>query len=196
MGLFVLLTIAVAVDLGPVARLDHGVARWGYDRTVGHDALITWWSTIAHWGAPWVLRLALVAAAVVQLRHRRYHIAVWLVAVAVVENVVAPAAKYGLSRPRPEWDNPIAVEHSLSYPSGHAAAAGMFATALALLVMVTVRRRDVRMALTTVVVVVAGLVAASRIFLGVHYLTDVVAGLLLGAALALTGWWALVRSGV
>ena len=117
-AVFVLLTVAVAVDFGPISRLDHAVAQWGYDQTFEKDTLVSWWSGVSRWGAPWVLRLALIAAAALQLWRRRMGIAVWLVLVAAVENVVAPVAKYGLSRPRPEWDNPIAVEHSLSYPSG------------------------------------------------------------------------------
>jgi undecaprenyl-diphosphatase len=195
-AVFVLLTIAVAVDFGPSSRLDHAVAQWGYDRTFEKDALVSWWSGVSRWGAPWVLRLALVAAAVVQLWCRRIGLAVWLVLVAAAENVVAPAVKHVLSRPRPEWDNPIAVEHSLSYPSGHSAAAGMFVTAFTLLIVVTVRRKAARRLLVGTVVSIGLLVASSRIFLGVHYLTDVTAGLVLGAAIALLGWWVLVRGAV
>lgn len=193
-AVFVLLTIAVAVDVGPSSRLDHAVAQWGYDRTFEKDSLASWWSGVSRWGAPWVLRLALIAAAALQLWRRRMGIAVWLVLVAAVENVVAPVAKYGLSRPRPEWDNPIAVEHSLSFPSGHSAAAGMFVTAFTLLIMMTVRGKGARGLLIGVVVSIGALVAASRIFLGVHYLTDVAAGLVLGAAITLLGWWVLVRT--
>ena len=190
---FVVLTVAVAVDFGPTSRLDHAVAQWGYDQTFEKDTLVTWWSGVSQWGAPWALRLALVAAAVVQLCRRRLGIAVWLAAVAALENVVAPATKYGLSRPRPEWDSPIAVEHSLSYPSGHSAAAGMFTTAFTLLIVMTVRRRGSRGVLIGVVVSIGALDAVSRICLGVHYLTDVAAGLTLGSAIVLLCWWVLLR---
>lgn len=184
-----LLTWSVALDLPVTSRLDHAVARWGYDRTYEQDMRTSLWGAVSHWGAPWALRLALVAAALAQLWRRRFGLAAWLVCVACLENIVAPVTKYGLSRQRPEWQSPIAVEHSLSYPSGHSAAAGMFITAFALLIVVTVRRQGRQFVLLGVVVLIGALVMASRIFLGVHYLSDVVAGFLLGSVIALLGWW-------
>jgi membrane-associated phospholipid phosphatase len=99
-----------------------------------------------------------------------------------------PGLPYALSRPRPHWRDPITVEHVLSDPSGHATDDGMLITpAVTLLVLVTLpwpgyARPPCRRPWT-----MGFLVAASRIFLGVLYLSDVVAGLILGAALTLLG---------
>jgi undecaprenyl-diphosphatase len=139
-----------------------------------------------------VLRVLLVLTGVVQLFQGRRALGVWLIAVPVAENVVAPFSKYLLNRPRPHWLHPIAVEHSTSYPSGHAAGAGMFACAVALAVLTTVRGAAARWALLIGGVVVALVISVDRIFLGVHYLSDVVGGILLGVAITLAAWLVLL----
>jgi undecaprenyl-diphosphatase len=69
----------------------------------------------------------------------------------------------------------------------------MFVTTVTLLVFTTVSRRPSRWLCVGTVTVTCVLVPASRIFLGVHYLTDVLAGLLLGTAISLSTWSAFVR---
>jgi undecaprenyl-diphosphatase len=73
----------------------------------------------------------------------------------------------------------VAVPHSYSMPSGHATTA--FATAVAIGL---VHRR-----LLAPLLVLASLIAFSRVWLGVHYLTDVVAGAAIGSAVSLILWF-------
>lgn len=188
-----LVTVAAATRWGPASAVDHGVARWAYDRTYGNRSCAQLWLDITHFGQPIVLRLGVVLAAAVQGWLRRWGLAAWLLATAVAENVAAPLSKFVLSRPRPRWYRPITDEHGFGYPSGHATAAAMFLTAVALLVLATVTRLWLRVVLVTAAGVVATLVAASRVFLGVHYLTDVVGGLLLGTAVTLLTWAVFLR---
>ena len=192
-ALLAVLTAGVAFGVPWLVATDQRVADWGYHATYGHPALSTWWIGVARYGQPWVLRLVMVAVAAVLAWRRLWKLAVWLVAVSGTENLVAPSVKYLLSRPRPHWTNPITVEHSLAYPSGHATAAGMFVTAVALLVFVTVRSPILRTVLLTIAVGVWLVVSADRILLGVHYLSDVLAGNLLGSAISLLGWLLLLR---
>lgn len=187
------LTAGVALGVPWLVATDRGVATWGYQLTYGHAGLSTWWIDVARYGQPWVLRLVMVAVALALAWRRLWNLAVWLVGVVVAENVVAPLVKYLLSRPRPHWKSPIAVEHSLSYPSGHATAAGMFVTALILLALVAVRSVTIRAMFLVVAIAVWLVVSADRIFLGVHYLSDVLAGNLLGSAISLLGWLFLLR---
>jgi membrane-associated phospholipid phosphatase len=91
-------------------------------------------------------------------------------------------------RPRPSVVDPavhplVAVPHNGSMPSTHAA--GAFAAALAV-GLVHPRLRWPLLAL-------AALIALSRVWLGVHYPTDVIAGAALGAAIALVLWRASIR---
>lgn len=194
LALFVLLTLGAATGWAPLKYVDHAAGRWAYDQTYGHQLLPHFWLTVSTVGQPWVLRLILVAAAGFHAWRRRWSVAGWLLATAVVELVVAPLAKYLLSRPRPYWKSPITVAGGLGYPSGHAAGAAMFVTTMTLLVLGTVSQRPLRWLYISTVVVIGVLVPASRLFLGVHYLTDVLAGLLLGAALSLLTWCAFVPS--
>ena len=187
------LTVAVATNWHPVATVDQTVARWGYRLTYGSNVRSTWWIDVATYGQPMVLRALLLVGATFLAWRRRWLLAGWLAGVTIAETVLGPLAKYLLNRPRPSWLHPIAIEHTTSYPSGHATAAGMFTTALVLLAVVTMQSTAARLATIGVAVVVGAVVSLDRIFLGVHYLTDVLAGLLLGAAVTLAGWLLLLH---
>lgn len=192
--LFGSLTGALALGASGLGTVDQSVARWGYDLTYGRAGLSAWWRGVAFYGQPTVLRLMMVIVAVfVVARGRRWHLAAWLFTVAVAENIVAPLTKYALNRPRPHWLHPITVEHSLSYPSGHATAAGTFLVAMTLLALTTIASPRGRGLLIAAVVVVYVVISTDRIFLGVHYLSDVIGGNLLGAGISIIGWIALLH---
>jgi undecaprenyl-diphosphatase len=86
-----------------------------------------------------------------------------------------------LQHPRPT-EAIIAIPDSYSFPSGHAVAASALYITLALIAGHGERRQRPRRILVWSGVTVAVLVAWSRVYLGVHYLSDVVGGLLLGGA--------------
>jgi len=90
--------------------------------------------------------------------------------------VVGAALKVGIARARPRLPDPVAHAHGQSFPSGHAlGAAALWAAAAVLLTGWLSRRWTVAVA-AVVPVVVAG----SRVLLGVHFVSDVVAGLVIG----------------
>lgn len=182
------LTAGVAAEWTPLSRLDTTVARRAFDLTAAHPASYDAWLAVSTYGGPTYLRLALVALGVVLLVRRRWRLGLWLLLTAVVESIVAPLSKDLLNRPRPSWPDPLVVERSTSYPSGHSAAAGMFAAATVLLAMAALTTRVVSRLLVGLGVAVGFLVPTSRVFLGVHYLSDVVGGLLLGALVTLLAW--------
>jgi len=98
--------------------------------------------------------------------------------------------KLGFARPRPDLV-PHAVEvYTASFPSGHATAAAVAYLTLGGLLSWSQRRRRVKIYVLTVAVVLTALVGASRVYLGVHWPTDVIAGWCVGAAWAL-GWSAI-----
>jgi membrane-associated phospholipid phosphatase len=189
--LLVVLTLLVGIGAGPLVELDHEVARDAYDATSGHAVRIDFWETVTTWGGPQPMRIVMLAGAVALALSRRWSLAGWLVALVLLEGAVAPAAKLVLGRARPHWTTPITTAGSSSYPSGHAAAAVTAAVAGLLLARRLGRGGLVRTAVPAVALAAAGAVAASRVFLGVHYLSDVVGGALLGTALALASYAAL-----
>lgn len=184
----VALTTALATGSDPVHAADHTVARWGYLLTYRHHLRTGLWTAIATVGQPIILRVIVILTGIFQLCRGRRALGIWLVAVPIAENVIAPLSKHLLNRPRPHWLHPIAVQHSTSYPSGHASGAGMFAAAVTLLALTTARSPATRWGLPIAAIAVALIVSADRIFLGVHYLSDVVGGDLLGIAITVAGW--------
>ena len=86
-----------------------------------------------------------------------------------------------VGRPRPTVSQLDEVSVDTSFPSGHAAAAAAY-SAIAIVVFERTRNIWIRAVTVLVAVVVPVVVAASRMYRGVHYLTDVVGGILLGPA--------------
>ncbi|CAN5161070.1 hypothetical protein BH09ACT10_BH09ACT10_10880 [soil metagenome] len=184
-------TILVGNDVEAVQKVDDSVAQWAFDRTVSTESF-EFWRVVSYVLHPWTLRFALLglAAAAFAMRVRRG--AVWLVLTVVAETIIAPASKFVLDRPRSVWDEPLFTESGYSFPSGHAAAAGMFSTALILITLVMTRRGSLkRRALLLLWIAMAVVGAAGRLFLGVHYLSDVVVGTALGAFITF-GLWLIV----
>jgi diacylglycerol kinase family enzyme len=101
--------------------------------------------------------------------------------------------KHAFGRPRPSWAGDSWWQSGpLSFPSGHAANAGVLAT-VAILLTIAVTMRGLRRRLFIALwVSVAVLVALSRVVLGVHYFSDVLAGLAFGMATTVAFWILLV----
>lgn len=114
-----------------------------------------------------------------------------IVVVAGAGWVTCLATKYLVHQPRPDLND---VPHqllksvsTLSYPSGHVA----FVAALGAALFMAVARRGARVAIVIVFAVLAVVVAAARLYVGVHFLTDTVGGVINGVAGALlfAGLW-------
>lgn len=88
----------------------------------------------------------------------------------------------------------IAIPDSYSFPSGHAVAASALYITLALIAAHGERRQRPKRILIWSGVVVAVFVAWSRVYLGVHYFSDVIGGLLLGGAGSVAASRVLIRA--
>ncbi|WP_285648997.1 phosphatase PAP2 family protein [Actinomycetospora sp. NBRC 106375] len=133
--------------------------------------------------------LAVVAAVVLFARGHRRTAVIWVAGVATGALTIR-LVKLAVERPRPPAATRLAVETTASLPSGHALMAalglGLTAAAVAALAAGSPRARTVRAVALPLAVLGAFVIGASRIYLGVHWTTDVLAGWLLGAALAIT----------
>lgn len=125
---------------------------------------------------------------------RQWRGAVTLALAVAATQLTVPLIKVLIERPRPPGSDALAEAHGYSFPSGHAATAVALYALLALLCAAACRGR-VRGAIALAGAGIALAVGLSRLYLGVHYPTDVVAGWLIGGALALLSWAVASRLG-
>ena len=162
-----------------LAAIDRSVGQWGVDHRRGWsmDALEVYtWIGDTHL----IIPLALVVALVEYVRRPSRWILPFLVVVIAGEVILTNGIKDILDRVRPEF-NPIAETLGPSFPSGHSAGAAAFLGAVALLVS-RGRTAPQRAVIFGVAAGFTAGVACSRVMLGVHWLSDVVAGVLFGWA--------------
>ncbi|MFC8872480.1 phosphatase PAP2 family protein [Streptomyces sp. NPDC057148] len=178
-----LLLALVALDWSPLVGVDDDIAdtthRWAVDEpgiTHAMRILTDWvWDT-------WTMRL-LCAAVVLWLwfRRRDRWTAVWLGTTCLLGSLLQQALKAAVDRARPVWPDPVDSAHYAAFPSGHAMTATFVCGLLVWLLLHYDTTRGVRLtALAVAVVSVVG-VGVTRVWLGVHWATDVVGGWLLGA---------------
>ena len=109
------------------------------------------------------------------------------------------ALKSAFGRPRPSIVPQLAIVDSASFPSGHAMMAAAVYLTLGVVLARTTARWRLRLYYLGVAFAATGLVAFSRVYLGVHYPSDVLAGMAAGALWAIlcdVAAWRLQREGV
>lgn len=159
--------------------IDNSVANWGnrHASTLSTDGL----NVITQLGGTYtVIALCITLAVVETLRTRSMWIVPFVLVVVAGEGIVTATIKQLVDRVRPAL-NPLAATLGPSFPSGHSATAAAFYAAAALL-LGRRRGRPTRAVLTGLAAGIAIAVAASRVLLDVHWLSDVIAGLALGWA--------------
>jgi undecaprenyl-diphosphatase len=173
------------IDSGSaLARWDQSVAGWGADHesSVSVDVL----RVVTDLGGTLLVTIVVIALGAYEWFVRRrpasaLFLGVVLVGIVVVNN----ALKWMIMRDRPDIDQLVGSAGS-SFPSGHTATAAAVWAAIALVLGLQVGRRG-RVVLAAAAIGIACGVAASRALLGVHWLTDVIGGLVVGWA-----WFLLV----
>ncbi len=190
LGLLVVLAIGLGFGLllllvrgrwSPLLNLDRGVAQSLNDLVAPHPAAVEALSVVSRLcGRPFMLWLVAVAVLLLVIR-RRHRLAVYMVVTGVGALLLDPSMKALVGRLRPVVDVPVAAAPGNSFPSGHALGSMVVYGALALVFLAAVppRWRKLFLAVPITVVLAVGL---TRVALGVHYLSDVLAGWLLGAA--------------
>ena len=166
---------------GPLTRLDGDVANRLNGWVHNSPAAVRVLEFISNIGKPITLSVIVIAAVAYLLWRRRIRLALYLVVTAVVGGLIDTAVKILVNRPRPIVDHPIASALGKSFPSGHAMSATVTYGALALVFLPVLPRRWRPVALGGVVLVVLA-IGTSRLFLGVHFVSDVIGGFVLGLA--------------
>ena len=138
-----------------------------------------------------VLGLVTVAALAVLLVYHRWRQAIVFGTAAVGAQVLAEAIKNIVGRPRPAFVERYDLIASSSFPSGHSMMAPAIYFTLAGIIAAGELRPGARVVLMVGSVLLVAAIGVSRVYLGVHWPTDVIAGWALGSAVALVAWVAL-----
>lgn len=136
--------------------------------------------------------LTLITAAVVGflIMDRKRGAALFVLAAVAGGGLLSYLLKIGFDRPRPDLVAHLVDVHTLSFPSGHAMGAAVTYLTLGALIVRTERKRPLKAYVLTVAVTLTLLIGLSRLYLGVHWPTDVLAGWCAGSAWALICWLA------
>ncbi len=177
----------------PLRSLDTGVADslhgWAL-RTPGVVTVLDWVSTVLD---PWVLRLGAAAGVAILIVRGRRLLALWIAVTIVGAGVLGFLLKDLVRRARPDLTDAVAVAPGYSFPSGHALNS-LVAAGVVMLLVAPVVSRSWRFVFWGAGFGLVVLVGFARVGLGVHYLSDVVAGWLVGlgwlvvAAVAFESW--------
>ena len=122
--------------------------------------------------------LTVLLAVTLFVRRQRWA-AVVTVVVMTATALATTGLKTWLGRDRPDWQDSLGLHRNFSFPSGHASSTAAFACVLIMLLVLFVRRANLRRLGITVVVGWWLLVALDRVLLGRHFPTDVIGGSLL-----------------
>lgn len=186
-GLGVLaLTLAVETSWGPLARLDKSINTHWYAFGLEHAGWVEFWKVITDGGGTlFALALWLVIGVVLIRRHRVRDALAITVAIAASQ-LVFRILRLAVDRPRP----PAGFVHvdTPSFPSAHTMAASTGALLFAALLWPTARTLFRRVVVLTVMIAWAALVGVSRVFLCVHWPSDVLAGWLCAVALVVPAY--------
>jgi membrane-associated phospholipid phosphatase len=167
----------LALQSSPVSGADEHAAAWVHGHA--HGWMLRMLSVVSQLhGTTGILSGSLVLAVMLaRMQHRDY----WPCLLAAVPGglLLNIAVKLAVQRARPDWDYAAVALTSFSFPSGHTLGATVLYGFVVVLLWTT-SKGGVRCALLVAAIAMVLLVAASRIALGVHYLSDCVAAVIEG----------------
>lgn len=181
------------------ASVDREALGWIRARTPA--SALQWLGTVSAVHRPRGIVAATALALAFLLWRRERIAALWLLCAVAGGAALNDWVKHSVQRPRPGDAGLLPAATDFSFPSGHVANASLFYGALALLFIGRVASRALRGLLWLAVVALVTAVAASRLVLGAHFPSDVVAGAALASAwlalcvIVLPRWQAQARDG-
>jgi membrane-associated phospholipid phosphatase len=171
---------------GPLADADRAALRWIIDHRVSFVTDVCRGVTVL--GDGWVVG-PIVAAAVLLLAWRRWRLGALVASTAIVTSLLTTLTKSLVGRPRPPVHVRLVSVSGPAFPSGHASIAVACYLTLAAVLWATSPPGWRRITAGAAAILVTLAIGCSRVYLGVHWPSDVLGGWLLGAGvlLALVG---------
>jgi membrane-associated phospholipid phosphatase len=177
----VLLAGLLAIHWSPLLVADRAADRAAHPDVLTQPWLLAGARAATTIGSPPVVDVVATLAGLVLLILRRWRAVVLVVVARLGELACESGLKALIARPRPILEYPLAHASGYSFPSGHAGGAAALYGSLVLLAS-PLLRRWARVLLWAAGALLVAAVAASRVLLGVHYPSDVTAGVALGLA--------------
>jgi membrane-associated phospholipid phosphatase len=175
------LLLLVRFHWGPLQSLDHGVDD-GLNRLVApRPGLVGVLKGVSQLGGRTIMIWLVAIVVAMLLIRRRQRLALYLVVTGVGALLLDPSLKTLVGRLRPVVANPVASAPGNSFPSGHALGSMVVYGALLLVFLPAVAPR-LRKPLIALVALIVAAIGFTRLALGVHFLSDVLAGWCLGVA--------------
>jgi membrane-associated phospholipid phosphatase len=166
----------------PVHAVDADTARRLHAWVASRPRAVRFFEDVSQVFHPWVLRGATLVITIFLLVRRQRRLAAWIAVTMIAAGVLGDLLKNVVARARPQLPHAVASAPGYSFPSGHALNSMAFFAVLVLLVAPLLSRRGRVLAWVAAALIVL-LVGFSRVALGVHYVSDVVAGWLVGGGL-------------
>ena len=166
---------------GALIRLDTSAARNLHDWVRHSPGVVHALKILTFLGTPVWFYVTVIPAALWVWRRGHARLALFLVVTTLGGGLLDTIVKEVVGRNRPSLVDPVATAHGKSFPSGHAMSSVIAYGALLLVFLPAIARRYRPMVIGGAVVLVFA-IGFSRLALGVHYITDVLGGYVLGLA--------------
>lgn len=183
-SLSLVLLVLVVVRWSPLITLDTTVAEALHRRAVAEPGPVRVSRVLTDWvWDPWTMRALTAVVVIVLWRRGARLLAGWVVATSLFGTLLQQGMKAAVGRERPQWADPVDSAHYAAFPSGHVMSAAVACGLLVWLLRLHGAPSPVWWgSLVLTAVSVAG-VALTRVYLGVHWVSDVLGGALLGVTL-------------
>lgn len=178
---FALLLFLVQEKWRPLLRVDEGARDDLHRFAIAHDVFVSVMRALSTIGSTPVYLVVFVVVVLWLVRSGERRLAVFVAVTVAGSSLLNTIVKVAVHRARPVLPDPVAHAGGMSFPSGHAQAAMVAFSVLLLVFLPRMPERWRPVAVVLAVAMVLG-IGFSRIALGVHFASDVLAGYALGAA--------------
>jgi membrane-associated phospholipid phosphatase len=178
---FAFLVVLVTDKVAALQHVDQDTANGLHGYAIRHPLFIHAMKAISAVGSPTGWWVILAPVFLWLMLRRLFRLALFLAVTAIGSSLLNTVVKAAVDRARPHLVDPVAVAAGKSFPSGHAQAATVGCGILVLIFLPVVAMPWRRWLFVAAALVVA-CIGFSRIALGVHYLSDVIGGVVLGGA--------------
>ncbi|WP_019142701.1 bifunctional DedA family/phosphatase PAP2 family protein [Noviherbaspirillum massiliense] len=173
----------------PLTIVDVQVTNWFHERAT--PSVTQFMLAVSHLNGPVAIPIYLLVATLYFIWKRSWYWFTCLLVTVPSGALLNVLMKYAFQRARPSFEHPILTLNSYSFPSGHASGSTLFFGLLAAYLVSQTSSWRWRVAIVLSTFALVALVSLSRMYLGVHYLSDVLAGMAEAVA-----WLALCLVGV